>query len=167
MHGSTAVPGTVVYAGSKATFIPSVVLLPGTTYTATLTTGAKNKAGVSIPSNSVLTFTTGGSASPLEVVDLGAAGNYVIIAKSAINNSSTSSVTGDLGLSPAATSYITGFALTNATGYATSILVNGKIYAADMAAPVRPVQLRKARPIIHQIQPPNTPDMVALPPFEC
>jgi hypothetical protein len=69
------------------------------------------------------------------VVDLGTAINYVILAKTAINNSSTSNVTGDLGLSPAATSYITGLALTNATGYATSSQVTGKIYAADMANP--------------------------------
>ena len=90
-----------------------------------------------------MNFTTGGSSSTLTAVDLGAAGNYVIVAKTAINNSSTSSVTGDLGLSPAATSYITGFALTNATGYATSILVTGKIYAADMAAPT-PVNMTTA-----------------------
>ena len=68
-------------------------------------------------------------------MNLGTAGNYVILAKTAINNSSTSAVTGDLGLSPAATSYITGLALTNATGYATSSQVTGKVYAADMAAP--------------------------------
>ena len=54
-------------------------------------------------------------------VDLGTAGNYVILAKSAINNISTSAVTGDMGLSQAATSYVTGFALTNATGYATLV----------------------------------------------
>jgi hypothetical protein len=69
------------------------------------------------------------------VVNLGAAGNYVILAKTAINNIPTSAITGDLGLSPAATSYATGFALTNATGYAASSQVTGNIYAADMAAP--------------------------------
>jgi len=143
MQGSTVVPGTVVYAGTKATFTPTAVLAPGTSYTATITTGAKNLAGASIPANSILNFTTGGSSSTLTAVDLGAAGNYVIVAKTAINNSSTSAVTGDMGLSPAATSYITGFALTNATGYATSILVTGKIYAADMAAPT-PVNMTTA-----------------------
>ena len=68
-------------------------------------------------------------------VDLGAAGNYVILAKTTITNIPNSAITGDLGLSPAATSYITGFALTNATGYATALQVTGKIYAADMASP--------------------------------
>jgi hypothetical protein len=69
------------------------------------------------------------------VVDLGASGNYVILAKTAINNTPTSAITGDLGLSPAATSYITGFALTDHTGYATSAQITGNVYAADMADP--------------------------------
>jgi hypothetical protein len=71
----------------------------------------------------------------LAVVNLGTAGNYVILAKTAITNVPKSAITGDLGLSPAATSYITGFSLTNATGYATSPQVTGKIYAADMVTP--------------------------------
>jgi hypothetical protein len=48
-----------------------------------------------------------------------------------------------LGLSPAATSYITGLALTNATGYATSDQVTGQILAADMADPT-PINLTTA-----------------------
>ena len=47
MQGSTVVPGTVVYAGTKATFTPTAVLAPGTSYTATITTGARNLAGTS------------------------------------------------------------------------------------------------------------------------
>ena len=66
---------------------------------------------------------------------MGTAGNYVILAKTAINNVPTSAITGDLGLSPAATSYITGFSLTDFTGYATSAQVTGKVYAADMVSP--------------------------------
>ncbi len=38
-------------------------------------------------------------------------------------------------LSPAATPYITGFGLTDATGYATSPQVTGTVYAADMVPP--------------------------------
>ena len=134
-QGTTNVAGTVTYSGTTAKFTPAVLLSPATKYTATISTGAKNFAGKSLSSPAVWSFTTAGSTSTLAVVDLGAAANYVIIAKTAINNSSTSAVTGDLGLSPAATSYITGFSLTNATGYATSAQVTGKIYAADMAVP--------------------------------
>jgi hypothetical protein len=134
-QGSTVVPGKVTYSGTTATFTPTTALASGTPYTATVTTGAKNKAGLGLASDAVWNFTTGGSSATLAVVNLGAAGNYVIVAKTAINNISTSAVTGDLGLSPAATSYITGFSITNATGYATSAQVTGKIYAADMAVP--------------------------------
>lgn len=134
-HGVTNVSGTITYSGNIAKFIPSVPLTSLTTYTATITTGARNQAGKGLANNSVWTFTTGGSISTLSVVDLAAAGNYVIVAKTAINNNATSIITGDLGLSPAATSYITGFSLTNATGYATSAQVTGKLFAADMAVP--------------------------------
>ncbi len=134
-QGSTAVSGTVTYSGTTATFTPSDPLSAGTTYTATITTGAKSLTGNSLAANTVWSFTTGGNTSSLEVVDLGTAGKYVILAKTAINNNPTSVITGDLGLSPAATSYITGFALTNATGYATSVQLTGKVYAADMADP--------------------------------
>jgi hypothetical protein len=81
-----------------------------------------------------------GTKSRLTEIDLGTAGNYVILAKTAISNNATSAITGDLGLSPAATSYVTGFALTNLIGYATSSLVTGRIYAADMVAPT-PINL--------------------------
>lgn len=135
MQGSTKVAGTVTYSGTTALFTPNAILTSATSYTATITTGAKNLAGKGLSNNSVWSFTTSGSASTLAAVNLGTAGNYVILAKTAINNNSTSAVTGDLGLSPAATSYITGLSLTNATGYATSAQVTGKIYAADMAVP--------------------------------
>ncbi|MDO9579662.1 MAG: ice-binding family protein [Bacteroidales bacterium] len=142
-QGTTAVSGTVAYSGTTATFTPSNVLAPSITYTATITTGAKDLAGNALAANTVWSFTTAGATSGLAVVDLGAAGNYVILAKSAITNTPTSAVTGDLGLSPVATSFVTGFALTNATGYATSPQVTGNIYAADMADPT-PINLTTA-----------------------
>lgn len=142
--GTTTIPGTVAYSGKTATFTPTTPLSGGTAYTATITTGARDLGGNAVTANIVWGFTTVGAISPnLEVVSLGASGNYVILAKTAINNSSTSVVTGDLALSPAATSYVTGLSLTNATGYATSTQVTGKIYAADMADPT-PISLTTA-----------------------
>jgi hypothetical protein len=135
MQGTTSISGTVDYAGTTATFTPSTFLTAGLIYTATVTTGAKDLAGNALAANTVWSFTTGASTATLAVVNLGTAANYVILAKTAINNISTSAITGDLGLSPAATSYITGFALTNATGYATASQITGKIYAADMVTP--------------------------------
>lgn len=135
MQGAVVVPGVVVYSGTTATFTPVENLISLKKYTVTLLKGVKNTAGATLASDTTWSFTTGGSIATLSVVDLGASANYVILAKTAINNSPTSNVTGDLGLSPAATSYITGLSLTNATGYATSSQVTGKVYAADMAAP--------------------------------
>ena len=69
-------------------------------------------------------------------VPLGAAGTYAILAKSGISGI-IGTVTGDLGVSPAAATYITGFSLvadpTNT--YATSAQVTGRIYAASYVAP--------------------------------
>jgi hypothetical protein len=143
MHGTTAVPGEVTYSGTTATFKPTNVLAASTLYTATMTTGAKTLTGNSLASNAVWSFTTGGTSSSLAAVNLGSAINYLILAKTAITNIATSSLTGDLGLSPAATSYITGLALTNATGFATSSQVTGSVFAADMVSPT-PINLTTA-----------------------
>jgi hypothetical protein len=143
MNGTTPVAGTVVYSGNTATFTPSVNLEGSTTYTATVTTGAEDLAGNALATDLVWTFTTESLVPLLGVVDLGSAVNYVILAKTAINNSPTSEITGDLGLSPAATSYITGLSLTDFTGYATSAQVTGRVYAADMADPT-PINLTTA-----------------------
>jgi hypothetical protein len=142
-QGATAINGAVSYSGTTATFTPTNTLAAGTAFTATVSTGAKSMTGISLSSNSVWSFTTGGSTSVLAVVNLGTSVNYVILAKTEISNIATSAVTGDLGLSPAATSYITGFALTKATGNATSSQVTGLIFGADMAIPT-PVNLTTA-----------------------
>ncbi|MFA6400411.1 MAG: ice-binding family protein [Salinivirgaceae bacterium] len=142
-NGNTVVSGVVSSSGTEATFTPSALLQAGITYTANVSTEVKDLAGNALAVNTEWSFTTGGTIASLAPVDLGAAGNYVILGKSAITNISISAITGDLGLSPAATSYITGLSLTDATGYATSVQVTGKIYAADMADPT-PINLTTA-----------------------
>lgn len=76
------------------------------------------------------------AASPV-AVNLGSAGNFVILAKTGISTTGSTAITGDLGLSPAAASYITGFALElpAASAFSTSALVNGKVYAPGYADP--------------------------------
>ena len=103
-----AVVGSVTYdkPNKRAIFAPSANLAADTLYTATVKTGT---------------------------LDL--AGNYAILAKSAISTVPSSDITGDVGLSPAAESYMTGFSQTDATGYATSPQVTGFLYAADMTPP--------------------------------
>jgi hypothetical protein len=132
------VTGTVSYdlPNRTATFAPTGNLAVNTTYTATLTTAMTDTAGNPFATNKVWTFTTTAAAGvgPLPV-SLGTAGNYVILAESAITTVPDSVITGDIGLSPAAESYMTGFSQSDATGYATSPQVTGFLYAADMTAP--------------------------------
>jgi hypothetical protein len=53
-----AVAGTVSYSGETATFTPAAVLVYGTTYTGTITTGATAPGGTPLPANYVWTFST-------------------------------------------------------------------------------------------------------------
>jgi hypothetical protein len=57
-QGANAISGTVSYSGTTATFTPSANLAASTTYTATITTGAKDVAGNSLVNNYVWSFTT-------------------------------------------------------------------------------------------------------------
>src|ERR1700722_3778168 len=53
------VTGTVTYSGTTATFTPTTLLAPSSMYTATITTGAKDRPGAPLASNFVWSFTTG------------------------------------------------------------------------------------------------------------
>ncbi len=78
-----------------------------------------------------------GQVTPEEPIALGMAGGYAILSKTGISTVPTSAITGDIGVSPAAATYITGFSLTaDATDeFATSPQVVGRVYAADYAPP--------------------------------
>ena len=80
---------------------------------------------------------TNSSMMPAAAVSLGLASGYVILAKSGIATVPTSAVTGNLGVSPAAATSITGFSLTADAShvFSTSPQVTGRIYAADGTAP--------------------------------
>jgi hypothetical protein len=71
------------------------------------------------------------------VVNLRSAGNFTILTKSGISTTGITSVGGDIGVSPAAATAITGFGLimnTNGQSSHTPI-VSGSVYASDYAAP--------------------------------
>jgi hypothetical protein len=74
---------------------------------------------------------------PAAGVNLGTASQFASIGKAGIANTGTSAITGDLGVSPAAASTITGLALTlDGSGqFSTSAQVIGKVYASDYAVP--------------------------------
>ncbi|RYY88112.1 MAG: hypothetical protein EOO15_09920, partial [Chitinophagaceae bacterium] len=57
-QGANPISGVVTYAGTTATFNPTVNLAPNTTYVATITTGAQDLAGNALANNYMWTFTT-------------------------------------------------------------------------------------------------------------
>ena len=80
-----------------------------------------------------------GDATPhatLAPVALGTAGTYAILAKSGISGI-IGHVTGDVGISPAAATYITGFSLAadSSNTFSTSTQITGRVYAASYVAP--------------------------------
>jgi hypothetical protein len=72
-----------------------------------------------------------------QTVDLGTAGNYVILTKTGISTVPESDITGDVGVSPIDGAAMTGFSLVLDSGgqFSTSDQIDGKAYAADYAAP--------------------------------
>ncbi len=64
--GGTVVAGSVNYTANNttATFTPASPLLSGTTYVATVTTGAQNAAGIALASNYSWSFTTVAALAP-------------------------------------------------------------------------------------------------------
>lgn len=79
-------------------------------------------------------FETGAPLGPAPVL-LRSAGAYVILAESAISSAVPSIITGDLGISPAAATLVTGFSMTRAGTYWTASQVVGRVFAADNDSP--------------------------------
>ena len=69
-------------------------------------------------------------------VNLGLAANFAVLAKTAISTVPGSPITGNIGISPAAASFITGFSLTAPpTTYSSSSQITGQVFAADYDPP--------------------------------
>jgi len=141
-QGSTLVPGSVSYSGLSVVFLPTNPLSPNTSYTATITgggNGAKDLAGNALLSDYSWSWTTAAAPSRLAPVLLGTAGNFAILAKTAISTVPTSVVTGDIAVSPAAATFITGFSLiadaSNVFATSTQVVGGGRVYAANYAVP--------------------------------
>ncbi len=137
-QGLTSIAGTVTYSGTTATFTPSANLMPGTVYTATITTGAQNPAGNGIASNYTWSFTTTTPASPSPI--LGTASLFGVFGGSAgVTNQGLNTVinNGSLGTTGAST-LVTGFhdGTTGDIYTETPLnqgLVTGRIYTAPPA----------------------------------
>jgi len=84
----------------------------------------------------IVTVTVSTALGPAPV-NLGTAGNFVILAKTGVSTTGTTAIVGDVGLSPAAATYMTGFSpVADSTNvFSTSSLVTGNLYAANYAVP--------------------------------
>ena len=134
-----SVPGDLAYDSdtNSLVFTPTSALEVSTLYTVTLTPGFEDVAGNTFAEDVEWSFTTAGAVATIQPVALGTAADFVILAKAAVSATGSTSVVGDIGISPAARSDITGFSetLDASNTFATSGFVTGRIYAADMAVP--------------------------------
>ena len=135
--GNKTVAGAVTYAGVTAIFTPAVSLAPKTKYTANISTAVKDLTGNRLAKAYGWSFTTAVVGAAQLPVPLGTSANFAIVAKSGISTTGTTSIVGDIGVSPIAATAITGFGLImdSSNQFSKSSLVNGKVYAANYAVP--------------------------------
>jgi hypothetical protein len=107
-QGTTSVSGNVTYSGVTASFAPSGDLLPGTTYTATITTGAMSESGLPLASDYEWSFSTGTVV--VTPIDLGAASIFGAFGGNAgiTNQGINTVINGAIGTTAAST-LVTGF----------------------------------------------------------
>jgi len=134
---------SIITIGAVTVFTPNANLVNGHRYQANITTGAQDLAGNSlapgiVPNPWTFTIVVPAPIGPL-LPDLLTAGDYRILSEAGISNTVTAltMVTGDIGVSPAAATTITGFVLTlpPASPFATSPYVTGKVFAPGYASP--------------------------------
>src|SRR5271155_369264 len=137
--GATPVAGVVTYAGSTATFTPTLVLAGSTLFTATITTGAKDPAGAGLAANFVWTFTTAPPPTVVSTVPANAAAavavNTLISAtfSEAMNPATITGVTFTVtgpGATPVAGAVT--YSGTTATFSPTAILANSTLFTATI-----------------------------------
>ena len=132
-QGTTAIGGAVSYAGMTALFVPTNPLAPNTTYTGTITTGAKDSTGIAMAADFIWSFTT--LVPP--AINLRGAASFGLASQAGLTSTGVTVINGDVALYPTAT-------CTDSTGnngasqtclvktYSspTGMTVNGSIYFA-------------------------------------
>lgn len=124
VNGSSAISGTISFTNNTVFFTPSTSLSPNTTYTARITTAAKDLLGNALQADHVWTFSTGAF-----FVDLQSVARFGILAGVGVmNNAGPSEIRNmDIGISPGLRSSVTGFP--------PGIIVNGEMYASNDVSP--------------------------------
>jgi ice-binding like protein/Big-like domain-containing protein len=131
------VAGAVTYdvVSQTATFTPTANLAANTTFTITVTTGAQDMGGVPLAAPFHQTFTTGpcqkGGVPPVPLCPF--IGNFSVLAGSTVTNTGSTTVSGDVGVSPG----------TAVTGFPPG-LVAGTIHTADGPAGAAQIALTAA-----------------------
>ncbi len=129
--GGNVVPGSVSMSAdnTQASFTPAATALSAnTTYTATVSTAAKDLGGAALATPLVVSFKTKPTATTGQApVSLGAARTFAILSKSGITNVYASVINGDVGTSP-----ITGAAI----GLTCGEVKTGKVYSVNAAGPL-------------------------------
>jgi hypothetical protein len=120
------VAGTVTYdvMSLSATFTSTTNLAPNTKYTIMVTTGVQDMGGVPLAAPYSQTFTTGTSNTGGQIVALCPfIGGFSVLAGSSVTNTGSTTVNGDVGISPG----------TAVTGFPPG-LASGTIHIADSTA---------------------------------
>lgn len=143
---TTTVTRTATPTSTATLVITSTRSITPTT-TATLTATATATLTATATETSTSTTTPTATLAPLcnpvfanpTAPGLGAAGQFVMLSEQSLNTSPTSSVVGNLGISPNGFSSMTGWSFTAivgnpGVGYEESAQVTGKIYSADAAS---------------------------------
>lgn len=142
----TAINGTVVKTPNQATYNSGTTVqlkaTPNTGYVFSSwsgdASGSINPLTVTMNANKTIAanFKLAPAIGPGQI-DLGGAGIFTILTKSGISTTGITSVGGNIGVSPAAATSITGFGLImNANGQsAHTPIVTGLVFASDYAAP--------------------------------
>lgn len=134
-QGANSIAGNVSYTGNTASFTPDNPLLANALFTATITTGAKNLAGVGLANNYVWTFTTINSSN---APDLGSASPFGAFGGNAgVTNQGINTVINGSIATTAASTLVTGFH--DATAIYTETPLNvGYVTGAIFTAPPMP-----------------------------
>lgn len=138
-QGTALIGGTVSYSDTTALFSPTTAFLPNTTYTGTITTGAKDVTGNPLANDFVWTFTTGTVTAPTvtatdpENLDTAVALNKVVSATfSEAMNPATVTSSFVLMLGTAVVDGVVNYAGTTATFTPTDNLLSGNTYTAKI-----------------------------------
>lgn len=117
---------------------------PTSTTTTTPPTSTTPSPIVTTPTGAPIGTPITGAAGPAPV-DLRSAAAYAILSKAGVSTTGTTSIVGDIGVSPIDSTAVTGFGLVMdaSNEYSTSSLVTGRVIAADYSPPA-PTQMTTA-----------------------